>query len=395
MPRGAGGGMGGGMGGGRSLGGGHRGGVSGGGMGGRSSGGMGGRPPGGGMPRGGGGSGAGGFFTGMLLGNMMGSSRGGGGGSMPPQNQNNNQNSGGGFGSGCAVIIIAIVLIIVVFGLFGVISGGSCSSSDITASTVEREKLPAGSVNETGYYTDEGGWGINERTLESGMKSFYDETGVQPYLYLLDDGYSGSELQTIAGEAYDELFTDEGHFLLAISDDGSGYGYYYGDAVGSQAKTVMDSEAIEIVLDYIDEYYISSSSTSDVFSKAFENAGKRIMTRTTQPIDLVVPIVICIVIVIVAIIIFITLRRRRQHETEERERTERILSTPLEKYEDPELEDLEKKYEKSSSDTDSDVKVSTSEEAKDESSKTNEDKDVEDLAKEYEEKDGESQTGDE
>ncbi len=423
MPR-SGGGMGGGMGGGFGGGGGRGGGFSGGGrsggrsgggmggrsggagrMGGSSGGGMGGRPPGGGMPRGGGGSGAGGFFTGMLLGNMMGSNRGGGGGPRPPQEpRNDNQNGGGGFGSGCAVIIIAIVLIIVVFGLFGVMTSDGCSSSsaDVPASTVEREPLKLGTIDPRGYYTDvDGDWISNPNTLESGMKTFYNETGVQPYLYILPNGEetSTSQLSSTAEELYSELFGGEdGHFLLVFCDNNYGgfnCGYWFGNSVG----TVMDNEAIEILGSYLDYYYYTATTEDVMFSDTFSDTAKRIMSRTTQPIDLVVPIVICIVIVIVAIIIFVTLRRRRQHETEERERTERILSTPLEKYGDSDLEELEKKYEKSSSNVNDDVKVTTSgstKEAEEEDPlKTYGDKDVEDLAKEYEEKDGESQTGDE
>ena len=60
------------------------------------------------------------------------------------------------------------------------------SSGDITRSTVKREPLDKAYVNETGYYTDELGWIRSSSTLEKGMKDFYQETGVQPYLYITD-----------------------------------------------------------------------------------------------------------------------------------------------------------------------------------------------------------------
>lgn len=53
----------------------------------------------------------------------------------------------------------------------------------------------------------------DQNQLLTGLKTFYTTTGVQPYVYFtaeetLDDTY--------AGEVYDSLFTDEGHFLLLI-----------------------------------------------------------------------------------------------------------------------------------------------------------------------------------
>ena len=105
----------------------------------------------------------------------------------------------GGSGCGCmsaslgtALAVICILLIILL------IAGGSCtacvgssaagcsvpSDSGITVSTVAREPLPAGLVQETGYCTDELGWISNRTTLERGMKHFYRATGVHPYLYL-------------------------------------------------------------------------------------------------------------------------------------------------------------------------------------------------------------------
>ena len=60
--------------------------------------------------------------------------------------------------------------------------------------------------------------------LESGMRQFYQETGVQPYLYLLPNGSvtSTTELTAMAEELYPQLFTDEGHFLLVFCDNGAG-----------------------------------------------------------------------------------------------------------------------------------------------------------------------------
>ena len=82
-----------------------------------------------------------------------------------------------------------------------------------------RGRLPASAVTETGYYTDEGGWFSNRSQLESGMRQFYQETGVQPYLYLLPNGSvtSTTELTAMAEELYPQLFTDEDIFFWCFA----------------------------------------------------------------------------------------------------------------------------------------------------------------------------------
>ena len=131
----------------------------------------------------------------------------------------------------------------------------------------------------TGYYTDaDGDWIHNASQLESGLRDFYKLTGVRPYVYILPNGTttSTSDLQSRAEKLYGELFTDDAHFILVFCDDGEG-GYNCGYAVGSQAKTIMDSEAISILADYLDRYYSDFSlSEEEIFSKAFSDAAEHI-----------------------------------------------------------------------------------------------------------------------
>lgn len=260
---------------------------------------------------------------------------GGGGSPQQPRKQDS------GKGTVIATICIALVIIVLFFIIIGAGSGGG----DIQKSTYEREKLPASAVTETGYYTDEAGWFSNRSELESGMKAFYRETGVQPYLYLLPNGASTSttELTAYAEELYPQLFADEGHFLLVFCDDDRG-SYNCGYVVGSQAKTVMDGEAVAILADYLDRYYNDYSiSEEEIFSKTFEDTGERIMTVTKSPLPV---IFVCIAVMVVAALVFITLKKRREQREREQKRAEEILKTPLEKFGDKDVEDLAKKYEK-------------------------------------------------
>lgn len=363
-----GGGFGGGFG---SSGGGFGGGFSGGsGSGGRSAG-HGGSGFGGGYHGGGyyGGGFGGGSFWGGFLGGLMGSSRGGGGdGSVPPQMPQQpsgpqQPGSGGGPGgpggpnapqpgspqgkssnSGCGTVFVIVAAVLLVLLLVVALGGGGCSGANVPASTVERTVLPAGSVNVTGYFTDEDGdWIHDPAKLERGLRHFYEETGVQPYVYILPNGSvrSYQELQSIAQEKYDELFTDQAHFVLVFCDDGNGRfnaAYWAGAMTGS----VLDDEAINIFKAYLSQNYDDMSlSEEEIFSDAFADTADRIMTVTPSPLPI---IAVCAAVIIVAVVVFLIVRNRRLAKQREAERMQEILNTPLESLADAELADLEKKY---------------------------------------------------
>ncbi|SMC49135.1 hypothetical protein [Papillibacter cinnamivorans] len=258
---------------------------------------------------------------------------------------------GGPGGCGCGTAIAAVIIIAVVFALIIGFSSGtgfsSSGSSGITASTIAREPLPAGSVNETGYYTDELGWIDNKTTLLNGMKHFYQETGVQPYLYITDTvngshSPTSAELQSFAEGLYDQLFTDEAHILLVFFEYNSNSQYMDWYICGTQAKTVIDQEAADILLDYVDRYYYGSLSDSEMFSKVFSDTADRIMTVTTSPW---IPVLIVLGVAAVVIVLFVWWRHRVKQKNLEAKQTEDMLNTPLEKFGDTEAEEAAKKYE--------------------------------------------------
>ena len=257
----------------------------------------------------------------------------------------------GGGGRGCgsvlATLVILMVFVMVLFPVVRVSFGGS--DSGVAASTIQREALPAGAVNETDYYTDECGWISNTSQLTDGMKTFYRLTGVQPYLYIAN-GVDGSNrpspdaIESYAASLYDELFTDEAHFLLVFCDDGVG-SYTCGYQVGSQAKTVMDDEAVGILADYLDRYYSSDLDDEEFFSRTFEKTAERIMTVTKSPWPTVL-IVIAVTagVIVVVVLLFKWWKKAKAQKNLEDQRTAEILNTPLETFGDSEAEDLAEKY---------------------------------------------------
>lgn len=258
-----------------------------------------------------------------------------------------------GCGCGCGTIVFFLLILFVLFFLFGSFQSSSPGtpgsfggSNDITKSTIERKPLNKGSVNETAYFTDEAGWIGNQTALTKGLKHFYDKTGVQPYVYITDDikgssQLSDDELADYANQLYDQLFTDEAHLLLVFYEPvPNQYQDYY--VTGTQAKSVIDSEAGDILLDYIDRYYYEDLTDEEFFSKAFHDAADRIMKVTRSPW---ITVFIVLGIVLLIGLLFFWWQRSKQQKNLEAKQTEEILKTPIEKYGNTEAEELAKKYE--------------------------------------------------
>ena len=270
--------------------------------------------------------------------------------------------AGGGGGCGCLGGIVGILLAVLLVAALtsslstcGVASfGPSYSESQTTvASGTVREKLPADAVTKTDYYTDaDGDWIHDAGRLTRGLEEFYDRTGVQPYVYILPNGTTSSvnELTAEAERLYPELFSDEGHFLLVFCDDGNGT-FNCGYTVGTAASAVMDSEALSILADELNDAYNNAATDEEVFSDAFSETADRIMAAAEdeqrgQTTLLVVGGVVLVIAVGGAIAYVVKQRKAKQDE--ERQRMEDILNTPLEKFGDQDVEDLADKYENES-----------------------------------------------
>lgn len=267
------------------------------------------------------------------------SSGGNGNQGPPPSNK--------GCGTSLLIGILGIIVVsLIVFFLFG-------GNGQIESSTVQREPLSMGSVNETDYITDEAGWINNETRAEEGLRYFYDQTGVQPHLLITTDipgtsTASPAEIEAYAEDFYDENFTDEAHLLLIFYEpEPSSYLTYY--LAGRQAESVIDSEAGQILLDYLDQYYTDSSlDEEEYFSQSFKQAADRIMTVTQSPLP---TIFISLVVLVGVILIYSAWKRKQEAEKERQRQTEEMLSRPLETFGSQDLSDLENKYQDSSEDS--------------------------------------------
>ncbi len=252
----------------------------------------------------------------------------------------------GGCGSGCVTVVIILVVLVAILA-FSFLNTGM-SSNSITASTTERTKLDSKYTTSTEFYVDELGWIRNSSYVNNGLKSFYNSTGVHPLLYITDTvngkyNPTSEDMEVYSEQLYQELCPDEGHILLLFHchDGGTDYSMWY--TCGSQAKIVMDEEACNILMDYIDAYFVSNKSDDEMFADAFEDAGKRIMSKTVSPI---IYVAICAAIIVVIILAFIWWRKYKEQKNLEAKQTADILNTDLETLsnKDAELSDLEDKY---------------------------------------------------
>lgn len=279
-------------------------------------------------------------------------------------------NAGGGgmgCGTGCSFAIIAVIVLFVIgvigFSMMGPGSGSNKASAprtamqstagSITKSTVKRQKLDKKYTTSTAFFVDELNWIKDANYLNSGLKEFYDKTGVHPLLYITDTvngtkAPTEADMTKYADQLYSRLCPDEGHMLLLFHclDESEDYSMWY--TCGAQAKTVMDNEACNILMDYIDSYFYTEKTESEMFADAYKMAAHRIMTKTTSP---VVYVVIFAGIIGILLVLFMWWKKRKEQKALEDQRTQEILNTELKTYAEQEsatsdenLEELEKKY---------------------------------------------------
>ena len=229
-----------------------------------------------------------------------------------PYNRGGCSGCGGG---GCLSSVLTIFLLLIAFNfLWGMIPGNNNNTAvqtvQVPSSTIEREAIEPGLVNETAYYEDKLDWIRNPNELKKGLSYFYDKTNIQPFVYITDNingdpNPRPEEIDAYANQLYDELFTDEAHLLLLHFENNQyQYEYSYHTVYGSQAKVLMDDEAEGILFDYLDYHYArdpNKVSEEQFFSEAFQDTADRIMTVTRSPW---IPVLLVIGVATILIVLF-------------------------------------------------------------------------------------------
>lgn len=243
---------------------------------------------------------------------------------------------GGGYrrpraGYGCGTWLITIlVLVIFIFAVLQM-SGGNVSKS-----TVERERLEPYAAFDRNCIDDDAHWITNRNALLKGMESFYKETGIQPALAVYEEiggerYLSDTEIESFMDGEYDSLIGHERGLLVLFCEyaDSDWYAYYM---AGKDAQTVMDSEACDILMDYVHALYTRDDlSDEEFFSAVFEKTGDRIMAVTPTVASRMPLIVGGVVVVALAFAGVSALKAKHKRDAEKAKETERILNTPIDR----------------------------------------------------------------
>ena len=189
---------------------------------------------------------------------------------------------------------------------------------------MQREALPASKCDAIDeWYKDDWGDWIDETgeetTLVNGLNHFYVTTGVQPYLWIMGeegkDYMSEGSIEELAEVTYKDMFgDDEGHILVVFREYPNASGNYICTVTpGYDAETiVMDEEAREILLDFIDYYYTDSElNEGQFFAEAFSSSADRIMTKQI-PLSVLYTIIAVVIILVAGLIITVSIIRKRK-----------------------------------------------------------------------------------
>lgn len=231
------------------------------------------------------------------------------------------------------IILMAFAIII---GIFSAIrsDNGYSGGSTIPASTINREKLDSGLSFDSNCIVDELDWFDSVSKAGTRLRTFYDKTGVQPYIVLLKYNpalTTDAQKEDYALEYYDNYIDNEATFLYMYfaeqdQDNDVGYMCYVN---GKQVNAVMDAEAIDIFWGYIDKYWYSDMSTDELFEKTFTKTAETIMTKSKTSTDILFVVAVGVVTIGIIIAVISAMKTKRKHERERAEETQRILNTPL------------------------------------------------------------------
>lgn len=217
---------------------------------------------------------------------------------------------------------MAVFLLLIVILCAGLLTSKTpsehSSQNRSTAGQIQVTPLPSSAVRETAYYTDELGWIQNSAALEKALGKFYRTTGVQPHIYLCENAMGQSEADSL----YSRLFTDEGHFLLAIARDWN-TAYILGD----DAASVLTDAVMDIFWENFDACADSARADEDVLTDTFTYTTDRLFSGTAREngaitesqrrqagLFLVLAVIIFLAVAVVIIAVIVRSRKNARYD---------------------------------------------------------------------------------
>lgn len=227
------------------------------------------------------------------------------------------------FGDIIAIIFVIIIAMFIIFSITVPASG--------TQSTIERTRVESGLAYDTNVVIkDETGWIENQGQVGRELRKFWDLTGVQPYIIMLDYDETlttDADKEDNSFELYDEYINREDAILFV----------YYGErdlendvglmcyVLGKQAASVFDGEAIDIWYNNIDYYWYGDGTMTDVYIKAYNKTADTIMSAPTNNYDVIIVCSIAGAIIVIFYITYKIITAKMKREKEKAKETEDIL----------------------------------------------------------------------
>lgn len=205
-----------------------------------------------------------------------------------------------------SILVVGIITAILVY--IGVSEG-------ITRSTVKREKLKNKSefnmncvATDTGYLEDV------HHTAQT-LQPFFEETGVQPNVLVV--GVSDKKVGSIASSYFKERKLGTNDMLVVYERLESKKGVCYIET-GSNASKVIDEQAKDIYMDYLESYVSKLPSLDACITKAFYDTSEKIMGKPDVPAYVYPLVVICADLVVLVVYFYCGIYIRRVREKRNR-----------------------------------------------------------------------------
>lgn len=232
-------------------------------------------------------------------------------------------------GTGCVSLIVLLIVVIVFFNQLQP-GGNSSQDTEIAVSRTERTPV-SGTISYADWYLDELGFIDHDTDLTDGLKYFYSQTGIQPYVVLLqydpsvwtDGKWNEAAAEEYLAQIYNETFSDNGHLIFAYfacendSEDMDGTFYLY---YGSAAYSIMDAEAETIFWSYFDMNYNNLDlSIAEFMGQTFRQTADNIMHISTDGNNnntfvaiSAIFAVLCVMVIIAGVMVFIKMNRKEE-----------------------------------------------------------------------------------
>ena len=206
--------------------------------------------------------------------------------------------------------------------------------SSMPKSTLQRSKIEGVKAFNSQCITDELSWFNSTSIAGADLKKFYQDTGIQPYIYL--KAYDANLVTDKQKEDWANAYFDKNEYAdnvllfvyFAEEDTDNDVGYMY-ITYGIEAATILDNEAVDILWTYFDKYWYSDISTDELFTQVFNSTSRTSMSvsKTDKDIIFIIGSIVLTTIAVSSIVLIVNTIAKKKKEADER--AKEILNAPI------------------------------------------------------------------